>query len=375
MARDFSNPKKLGFMRVIQVLFAVNIVMSLLALTFYVKGNDTLDFSDFLNLTNLIFDGIGFWFIWQRKKAARLFIIAFGLFNIAVGTIFNIATGTFGFLDQILASLTDLILLAYFLTSRRAKAVLIQPFSLENKQEELDRDINYYQPRKWSFWRNIIIYFCVFSVVGHWMEAGYCTLIRFGLLPGIYDPNSQIWSDWLYPFLVYGFGAAACILLLFPVKNFLQKKIDNLVVALCISFVINALVCTLIELVMGLMLNQPLPDGTLPLWDYHDMFCNFMGQVCLQNAVAFGLVATLMTWVIYPFFEKLLQRIPNEIMNIVFIVISILFCILFFFYCITILIPDTQEDSNAHVDDSSSASLAVIDRGDWSAHTLNDEWC
>ena len=29
------------------------------------------------------------------------------------------------------------------------------------------------------------------------------------------------------------------------------------------------------------------------------MFCNFMGQVCLQNAIAFGVVATLMTWVIY----------------------------------------------------------------------------
>ena len=85
------------------------------------------------------------------------------------------------------------------------------------------------------------------------------------------------------------------MLLLYPVKNFLEKRIRSRVVPLLISFVVNALVCTTIELVMGLMVNQPGPDGKLPLWDYSDMFCNFMGQVCLQNAIAFGVVATLMT--------------------------------------------------------------------------------
>ena len=54
---------------------------------------------------------------------------------------------------------------------------------------------------------------------------------------------------------------------------------------LALSFVLNAAVCTLIELVMGLMLNQPLPDGSLPLWDYRNMFCNFMGQICLPFTV------------------------------------------------------------------------------------------
>ncbi len=372
MARDFSNPKKLGFMRVIQVLFAINIIMSLLALSFYIKGDDALDFSDYLSLTNLIFDGIGFWFIWERKKITRVFVISFCLFNIIVGIIFNLATGSFALIDQMFASFSDLVLIIYFLTSRRAKAVLIQPFSVEREQERLDGDAGYYQPRKWSFWRNIVIYFCVFSVVGHWMEAGYCTLIRFGLIPGTYDPNSQIWSDWFYPFLVYGFGAVACILLLFPIKNFLQKKINNLVVALLLSFVVNALVCTLIELAMGLMLNQPLSDGTLPLWDYRDMFCNFMGQVCLQNAVAFGLVATLMTWVIYPFFEKLLQKVPNEIMNIAFIVVSILFGILFFFYCINILIPNDAADDSPN--NSPSESGMLVEEQNESFRALHDAW-
>lgn len=337
---DFSNPKKLGFMRVIQVFFALNIALTVSGLVFMIKGSYELGFSDILDYANLIFDGICFWLIWHRYRATRGFVIGFSLFNIVVGTAYNLATGSFDLLDQVIASSSDIILIVYFLTSRRVKAVLVHPFSDEKAQAQLEEHRGYFQPRTWGFWRNLIIYFCVFSVVGHWMEAGYCTLIRFGLIPGIYDPNSQIWHDWLYPFCVYGFGAVACVLVLFPVKNFLQKHFRGHALPLALSFVANALVCTGIELAMGLMLNQPLPDGTLPLWDYRDMFCNFMGQVCLQNALAFGFVATLMTWVIYPGLEKLLAHVPPYAMNIAFIAVVIGFCILFFLYCVNVAVSE-----------------------------------
>ena len=305
---DFSNPKKLGFMRIIQVFFAINIVITVSLLVFTIKGSFELGFSDILDFANLIFDGISFWLIWHRYKATRAFVIAFSLFNIIVGSIFNLATGSFDLIYQLIASSSDIILLAYFLTSRRVKAVLVHPFTEEKAQAQLDEHVGYFQPRTWRFWRNLIIYFCVFSVVGHWMEAGYCTLIRFGLIPGIYDPNSQIWHDWLYPFCVYGFGAVACVLLLFPMKNFLQKHFRGHMAPLALSFVANALVC--------------------------------MGQVCLQNAVAFGFVATLMTWVIYPGLEKLLARVPGYAMNMAFIAVVIGFCILFFLYCVNVVIPE-----------------------------------
>ena len=335
---DFNNPKKLGFMRVIQVFFALNIALTVSGLVFMIKGSYELGFAEILDYANLVFDGICFWLIWHRYRATRGFVIGFSLFNIVVGTAYNLATGSFDLLGQGIASSSGIILIVYFLTSRRVKAVLVHPFSDEKAQAQLDEHRGYFQPRTWGFWRNLIIYFCVFSVVGHWMEAGYCTLIRFGLIPGIYDPNSQIWHDWLYPFCVYGFGAVACVLVLFPVKNLLQKHFRGHAVPLALSFVANALVCTSIELAMGLMLNQPLPDGTLPLWDYRDMFCNFMGQVCLQNALAFGFVATLMTWVIYPGLEKLLARVPPYAMTIAFIAVVIGFCILFFLYCVNVAV-------------------------------------
>ncbi len=331
---DGFNPKKLGFMRFIQVLCAINIAITIAWLTTLIKGNYELEFARLLDLLNLIFDGVLFWLLWQRSKATRPFAICFSLFNITLGTIFNIVTGNFQIVTQIFLCLNDIIILFYFLFSRRAKAILSKPFSLELVSERANEETEIlFNLKSWGFWRSAIIYFCVFSVVGHWMEAGFCTLIKWGIIPGIYDPTSQIWSDWLYPFPVYGFGTLACILVLFPIKNLLRKHIKSSWQPLVLSFIINTLFCTAIELVLGLLQNQPV-NGVYPLWDYSNMFCNFMGQVCLQNSLAFGLVATLMTWVVYPGLERLMRKLPENVANVLFIVIFIFFSILAALYII-----------------------------------------
>jgi uncharacterized membrane protein len=341
MTKDFSNPHKLGFMRLIQIMFAINVVISITSLAFLIKGEYTLTFEQMLNMLNLIFDGISFWLIWKRMRSARMFIIAFSLFNIIVGTFYNLATGSFDIVDQAAMSLFDIILLIYFLTSRRAKTVLVNSFSAEADTTNVAEERDFYQLTSWAFWCNILIYFCVFSVVGHWAEAGYCTLIRFGLIPGTYNPDALIWTDWLYPFLVYGFGAVVCVLLLYPLMNYLREHIRIPFVPLLISFIVNSIICTLIELVMGLILNQPGADGTMPLWDYSDMFCNFMGQICLQNGLAFGFISTLITWVVYPSLESLFAKIPANSMNVAFIVVLITFGILFVLQCINIPLSDS----------------------------------
>lgn len=362
MTKDFSDPRKLGFLRVIQTLFAINIALTIGMVAFLAKESYQLTFVDSLDFLNQVFDAIAFWLIWQRKKATRAFVMGFTLFNIVVGTAFNIGAGDFNPLEQLFLSAIDIVLLVYFLTSRRVKAQLTEPFSAGIKTRLSQENADYYKPRTWAFWRNIIIYFCVFSVVGHWLEAFYCTFIRLGILPGIYDPESQIWSDWLYPFLVYGIGAAACVIVLYPLKSLLMRKFKGLLAPLIISFVVNAAVCTSIELVMGLTMNQPLPDGTMPLWDYRDMFCNFMGQICLQNALAFGLAATLMVWVIYPGLESLFARLSKDVMNVIFVAIVVGFAVLFFLYCINVLIPGVNDGTLAS-GSGGSAQVQLLDDG------------
>ena len=124
-------------------------------------------------------------------------------------------------------------------------------------------------------------------------------------------------SDWLYPFIVYGFGAVACVLLLYPVKNFLEKRIRSRVVPLLISFVVNApRLDTTIELVMGLMVNQPGPLTASCLMGLLRYVLQLHGPGVSADAIAFGVVATLMTWVIYPALEQLLSKVPRDGMNI-----------------------------------------------------------
>lgn len=339
--KDFSNPKKLGFMRFLEVYYALHIVFAVVSLVLLHKEDWDLDFDMWLNLMAVVFEGIALWLIWRQKQYGRQIIIGMSAVNIVVGSVHNAITGVFDPLTQVFLCSFDVVIILYFATSRRAKALMVQPFSVESAQAELEEEEGFFRLKTFAFWRNLAIYFCVFSVVGHWMEAAYCTLIKYGLIPGTYDPNSQIWSDWLYPFMVYGFGFVACVLLLFPLKNWLQENFKGNAAPLALSFIANALVCTAIELTMGLMLNTPAgPDGKLPLWDYSDIPLNFMGQVCMQNALAFGMVATLMVWVVYPGLEKLIGRLPRDVMNIVFVGVLVGFAVLYFLYYINVQLPD-----------------------------------
>lgn len=345
----YSDPSSLGFLRVIVFFLFINVLFTTVALTTYIKGSYSIDFDETLNLFNVLTNAVTVWLIVKRKKITRPWVIAISTFNIVVGTTFNVLTGHFSLENQLWLSLGDLFLLAYFIFSRRAKAVLVEPFNTRTLNDDLEEEESFFRPRTWEFWRNLIIYFVVFSIVGHWMEAGVCLLIKYGIVPGTYDPTSQIWSDWLYPFPVYGIGFCACALLLYPLKNVLQRKFGRVAPALIVSFIVNALVCTAIELVMGLITN-----ADLQLWDYSDMFCNFMGQVCLQNALFFGFVATIMSWVVYPALERLFRRMPNEAATGI-LILSIVGCaLLYALYFINvpveeILAPLTDDASSGQV--------------------------
>ena len=334
----FSDPNGLGFLRIILVALGCNIVFTTFLLTTYIKGSYSIGFNETLNLINVLIDGVTFWLIWRHKEFARTWVIATSVFNIVVGTTFNLVTGVFNPIVQITLSAFDIFLLVYFLTSSRVKATLVEPFNVRTLNDDLDEEESFFRPKTWEFWRNLIIYFVVFSIVGHWMEAAVCLLIKYGIVPGIYDPNSQIWSDFLYPFPVYGIGFCVCALMFYPLKLALQRKFEKTLPALLITYVVSAFICTCIEFTLGMLTNQD-----LQLWDYSTMFCNFMGQVCLQNSLFFGFAATLMTWLVYPALERLFRRIPNEAGTYVLIVAVVGFALLAALYFINLPAEQVQE--------------------------------
>lgn len=101
----------------------------------------------------------------------------------------------------------------------------------------------------------------------------------------------------------------------------------------------------------GMMFNR-----NLQMWDYSELPFNFMGQICLQNAIGFGFAATLIVYVVYPVLERLLARIPNDVMNTVCVGVFSFYAILTALYVID-LSPEAAA-ANA----TSAASVISIAR-------------
>ncbi len=177
-----------------------------------------------------------------------------------------------------------------------------------------------YAPDACAFWRNQAVYFCLFSVLGHWMEIAYCSFMN---IFGIVDPNSLVWDDPMYPFCVYGVGILVCALVLVPLRIQLVKRRRTLWGAALEFFIITVLVCMAMELTMGLMLNQPDAAGNYPLWDNSQLPGNILGQAWIVNDVGLGAVAMLYTWVVYPLMQKALSRVPIRVMNVAAAVIVV----------------------------------------------------
>lgn len=194
--------------------------------------------------------------------------------------------------------------------------------SLLTREDELHG----YAPDAFAFWRNLAVYFCVFSVLGHWMEIAYCLFMDVCF--GIVEDDSLVWDDPLYPFLVYGVGVVVCAVALLPLKTRLVAKRRTLAGAGAQFFLIAVLVCMGMELAMGFMLNRPDATGEYPLWDNSELPLNVLGQAWLVNDVALAAVAMLYTWVVYPLCERALAKVPPRAMNAVAAVVVVGFAAL-----------------------------------------------
>jgi uncharacterized membrane protein len=319
--REFIDPltsrRYLGFLRFVEFAFVVNVLLTLIGLIFTSRNAVQYTPAHLIDWANIVFECIALWFIMRRFRVTRPFVIAFALFNITTGWTSDLILGDFDLLPNIFASLSDIVLTSYFFTSKRVKYICTQPFMLkESTSEEDDAEMDFKIERHgWSFIRRLAIFYCVFSLLGHWMEADMCQLIILGIVSGEYDPsNTVLWRDWFYPYPMEGLAVVFIALFLYPLKEKLVEHIRIPVIPYVLSFIANMLVCVAIEFAMGLIVN-----GDHQLWDYSNMVGNIMGQVCLQNALGFGAAASIITWLVYPLLERLLARIPNQVMNLIFL--------------------------------------------------------
>ena len=325
-----ADETRLGFLRFIQVAYLINMVIMVTSLIFASRNEIAYDFNTLFDMLNLIFVGVSFYMIWRRLRIARQWIIGISIVKIVLNTIhILVVNGLNGINIAVIAisSLWDIIVLIYFLRSDRVRLIMTNELSLDVDTDESDDLV--IDRRSFAFWRNMLLYYCVFSTLGHWMEAGFCYLVSLGLFQGDIDfNNTMLFRDWLYPFPMHGFAVVMIALILYPLKEWLRKRFNG-IVTLFLSFLVNMLFCTGIEFGGGMMFNR-----NLQLWNYTDIPFNFMGQVCLQNAIGFGLAATFIVYLVYPVIERYVARIPKDVMNTVCVGIFTFYAILMALYVI-----------------------------------------
>ena len=284
-------------------------------------GDFAYDFSLVHGFVTAALCTVCIWLFQKHAKEARTFAIAsaiacavlsfadmflFGAFDVVAARLSVPATAVILAIQYCLATAV----IVYLARSITVRYVLDQPldrtptaFSGHSYDAPLKQRV-----RTWPFWRDLGIYFIVFSFAGHWAEMLFCYNIYLGVFMGDVDFSEvMLWHQWLFPYFAEGVAVVLIVVLLTPVKEWLLKKFGGRVLpAVLVSIVVTAAVCTTVDFTCGMICNQ-----NYEVWDYRALPFNFMGQVCLQNSTVYTVAATLILWVFYPLMDSGLRRMPR----------------------------------------------------------------
>lgn len=154
----------------------------------------------------------------------------------------------------------------------------------ENKQKHFAKGNNFYK----LFW--VFFIGCFGGVI---VETLFCIITR-----GHYESRVGL----IYgPFnLVYGFGALALTIVLYPYRN--RSKIYSFGGGFIVGSIIEYLCSLFQEMVFGSV-----------SWDYSQMPFNLNGRICLLYSIFWGILGILWIKEIYPWMSEFILRIPNKI--------------------------------------------------------------
>lgn len=112
---------------------------------------------------------------------------------------------------------------------------------------------------------------------------------------------------------IYGYGCLFIILLL---NKYLEEPLTLFIMAL--------LICSILEYITSYLMEKIYKARW---WDYTNKKFNINGRVCLENLIPFGILGTIIMYIVNPFFLKLITKIPNIILYIIVIIFLILYII------------------------------------------------
>lgn len=151
-------------------------------------------------------------------------------------------------------------------------------------------------------------YFFLFSIVGHLLET---------VMYKIY--NSKLESGFLYGYWtpVYGFG----VILIILISKYIFRKLHlKKYYEIVIYFFIITLILTIIEFIGGNVLEFIFHKS---FWNYTDHRFNFGKYVSLDASLIWGVCSIIFLYLIKPWMDKFIEKIPKIITWILIILFII----------------------------------------------------
>ena len=155
---------------------------------------------------------------------------------------------------------------------------------------------------------NIVTYFLLFMVysVAGWIMEVTCKsfeakkFINRGFMIGPYCP-------------IYGWGAIFITILL---KRYISDWI--------VLFFMSMITCGILEYLTSYVMEKLFHARW---WDYSRRKYNINGRICLETLVPFGLLGLTIMYITNPIILNALQSIPDNILNVIAIVLFLMFTI------------------------------------------------
>ena len=136
--------------------------------------------------------------------------------------------------------------------------------------------------------------FFIFSFIGFLFENVLNIFTNDNFNSGI------LYGPWTF---IYGIA----IILMVVVYKFLQQYHLKKWKEVVLFYIIITIVMTLVEFAGG-MLIETIFHRTY--WDYTNMRFNYGKYICLEVSLAWGLLATFITYLVLPFINKIEKKIP-----------------------------------------------------------------
>lgn len=139
--------------------------------------------------------------------------------------------------------------------------------------------------------------FLIYSILGFIMESALYKIYHIhnysGFLIGPFTP-------------IYGIGAITILLIN---KYIINKITSNKILKIIYTFIICTIILTLIEFIGGLFLYKIL---NIELWNYTNKKFNIGKYICLELSLVWGIFSIIFLYIIKPFMDKFIKKIPKK---------------------------------------------------------------